>query len=119
MWFSPSTDLPQQWLSEDDPCRLKLGVCLPRHEHVGLCERVECLNAHWLMTLEETRSKMEDWHKYYNEVRPHGAKGTNIRLRCRIPMGARSEEWEQHKIAAENCLVYGRFVVDGRFGAHA
>ena len=52
------------------------------------------------MTLEETRSKIEDWHKYYNEVRPHGATGTNIRLRCRIPMGARSEEWEQHKIAA-------------------
>ena len=35
----------------------------------------ECLNAHWFLTLDDARSKMEDWRKYYNEVRPHGAIG--------------------------------------------
>ena len=37
--------------------------------------RSECLNAHWFMSLEDAREKLEDWRKYYNEVRPHGAIG--------------------------------------------
>jgi len=37
--------------------------------------RAECLNAHWFLTLDDARSKMEDWRRYYNEVRPHGALG--------------------------------------------
>ena len=37
--------------------------------------RAECLNAHWFMSLEDAREKLEDWRKYYNEVRPHGAIG--------------------------------------------
>lgn len=37
--------------------------------------RVECLNAHWFMTLEDARQKMEAWRRYYNEERPHGAIG--------------------------------------------
>jgi putative transposase len=37
--------------------------------------RAECLNAHWFLTLDDARSKMEDWRKYYNEVRPHGTIG--------------------------------------------
>jgi putative transposase len=37
--------------------------------------RVECLNAHWFLTLADAREKMEDWRKYYNEERPHGAIG--------------------------------------------
>jgi putative transposase len=37
--------------------------------------RAECLNAHWFMSLEDAREKMEDWRKCYNEVRPHGAIG--------------------------------------------
>jgi putative transposase len=37
--------------------------------------RVECLNAHWFMNLADAREKMEDWRKYYNEERPHGAIG--------------------------------------------
>jgi len=35
--------------------------------------RAECLNAHWLMSLEDARQKMEAWRRYYNEERPHGA----------------------------------------------
>jgi len=37
--------------------------------------RVECLNAHWFMTLDDARTKLEDWRRYYNEERPHGAIG--------------------------------------------
>ena len=37
--------------------------------------RAECLNAHWFLTLDDARSKMEDWRKYYNEERPHSAIG--------------------------------------------
>jgi putative transposase len=37
--------------------------------------RAECLNAHWFLTLDDARSKLEDWRRYYNEERPHGAIG--------------------------------------------
>lgn len=37
--------------------------------------RAECLNAHWFLSLADAREKMEDWRKYYNEERPHGAIG--------------------------------------------
>ena len=37
--------------------------------------RSECLNAHWFMSLDDARRKIEDWRKDYNEVRPHSAIG--------------------------------------------
>jgi putative transposase len=37
--------------------------------------RAKCLNAHWFLTLDDARSKLEDWRRYYNEERPHGAIG--------------------------------------------
>jgi putative transposase len=37
--------------------------------------RAKCLNAHWFLTLNDARSKLEDWRRYYNEERPHGAIG--------------------------------------------
>ena len=37
--------------------------------------RVECLNAHWFLSLADARKKLEDWRNYYNEERPHGAIG--------------------------------------------
>lgn len=37
--------------------------------------RAECLNAHWFLTLDDARSKMEDSRKDYNNVRPHSAIG--------------------------------------------
>jgi putative transposase len=37
--------------------------------------RSECLNAHWFMSLEDARSKLEDWRRYYNEERPHSGIG--------------------------------------------
>jgi putative transposase len=32
-------------------------------------------HAHWFLSLAAAREKMEDWRKYYNEERPHGAIG--------------------------------------------
>ncbi len=37
--------------------------------------RAECLNAHWFMSLDDAREKMEAWRRDYNEVRPHSAIG--------------------------------------------
>ena len=37
--------------------------------------RAECLNAHWFLGLDDARSKLEDWRRDYNEVRPHSAIG--------------------------------------------
>ena len=35
----------------------------------------ECLNAHWFLSLDDARQKMEEWRRDYNEVRPHSAIG--------------------------------------------
>lgn len=35
--------------------------------------RDECLNAHWFMSLEDAREKIEAWRKDYNEFRPHSS----------------------------------------------
>jgi len=35
--------------------------------------REECLNAHWFLSLEDARRKIEVWREYYNEARPHSA----------------------------------------------
>ncbi|MBF2714374.1 IS3 family transposase [Agrobacterium vitis] len=40
--------------------------------------RAECLNAHWFMSLDDARSKMEDWRRDYNEFRPHSAIGNKV-----------------------------------------
>ena len=34
-----------------------------------------CLNTHWFMSLDDARTKMEDWRRDYNEVRSHSAIG--------------------------------------------
>ena len=52
--------------------------------------RAECLNAHWLLTLEDAREKLEDWRKYYNEERPHGAIGDKAPITLLNPDGATS-----------------------------
>lgn len=40
--------------------------------------RSECLNAHWFLTLDDARQKMEHWRRDYNEVRPHSAIGNKV-----------------------------------------
>ena len=44
--------------------------------------RAECMNAHWFLSVADAREKLEAWHKYYNEDRPHRAT-TSSRSRCR------------------------------------
>ena len=52
--------------------------------------RAECLNAHWFLTLADASEKMEDWRKYYNEVRPHGAIGQKAPITLLNPDGVTS-----------------------------
>ena len=35
--------------------------------------RDECLNAHWFLSLEDAKEKIEVWRKDYNEYRPHSS----------------------------------------------
>lgn len=35
--------------------------------------RQECLNMHWFLSLDDAKSKIEAWRRYYNETRPHSA----------------------------------------------
>ena len=37
--------------------------------------RDECLNQHWVLSLDEARAVTEAWREDYNRVRPHGALG--------------------------------------------
>ena len=37
--------------------------------------RAECLNENWFLSLADAREKIEDWRRYYNAERPHGALG--------------------------------------------
>jgi putative transposase len=52
--------------------------------------RAECLNTHWFLTLADAREKLEDWRKYYNEDRPHGAIGNKPPVSLITPAGASS-----------------------------
>jgi putative transposase len=37
--------------------------------------RLECLNQHWFLDLDDARTKIELWRQDYNDVRPHSAIG--------------------------------------------
>jgi putative transposase len=37
--------------------------------------REECLNAHWFLSLEDEKCKIEAWRTFYNENRPHSVLG--------------------------------------------
>jgi len=37
--------------------------------------RLECLNEHWFMSLEDAREKTEEWRRDYNQSRPHSSLG--------------------------------------------
>lgn len=37
--------------------------------------RDECLNAHWFLSLDDAREKIERWRKDYNHFRPHSSLG--------------------------------------------
>ena len=52
--------------------------------------RAECLNTHWFLSLADAREKLEDWRRYYNEERPHGAIGNNTPISLTKSGGATS-----------------------------
>jgi len=52
--------------------------------------RAECLNAHWFLTLDDARLKMEEWRRYNNEDRPHGAIGNKCPVALQLPDGVAS-----------------------------
>ncbi len=37
--------------------------------------RMECLNEHWFLSLEDAGDKIEEWRQDYNENRPHSSLG--------------------------------------------
>ncbi len=52
--------------------------------------RAECLNTHWFLNLADAREMLEDWRKYYNEERPHGAIGQRTPIMLLNHVGAAS-----------------------------
>jgi putative transposase len=52
--------------------------------------RSECLNAHWFMSLDDARRKMEAWRRYYNEERPHSGIGQMVPILLHNVGGASS-----------------------------
>jgi putative transposase len=53
--------------------------------------RAEYLNQHWFLTPADTREKMEDWRREYNEFRPqHGAIGNKVPISLMKSGGATS-----------------------------
>ena len=40
--------------------------------------RLECLNQHWFLDIDDARVKIEAWRQDYNTVRPHGAIGNQV-----------------------------------------
>jgi putative transposase len=55
--------------------------------------RAECLNAHWFMNLDDARSKMEEWRRDYNEVRPHSAIGNKPPILLQLGSVASCPPW--------------------------
>jgi putative transposase len=52
--------------------------------------RGECLNAHWFMSLDDARAKLEAWRRYYNEDRPHSGIGQKTPILLHTAGGAAS-----------------------------
>jgi len=56
--------------------------------------RAECLNQNWFESIEEARSKIEQWRVEYNEYRPHSALGQQT-------PSAFEQEWQRSRGARE------------------
>src|SRR6185295_16414163 len=65
--------------------------------------REECLNAHWFLSLADAQEKVENWRRYYNEERPHGAIGNKPRSCCKTTMAQPA----RHRDQGRKTLVMG------------
>lgn len=50
--------------------------------------RQECLNENWFLSLEDARSKVEEWRQQYNNERPHSALGNQAPARFALAQKA-------------------------------
>ena len=73
--------------------------------------RSECLNAHWFLTLADSREKLETWRRYYNEERPHSAIGLTSQSPCIILVAQPA----RHRDQSRKTLIPG----GPRFGPRA
>ncbi len=55
------------------------------HQKVPVATIAAQLTAHWFMSLADTKEKLEDWRRHYNEDRPRSAIGHTSRSPCTIP----------------------------------
>jgi putative transposase len=53
--------------------------------------RSECLNAHWFISLDDARSKLEDWRRYCSKERPHSGTSQMTPILLHNPDGASSQ----------------------------
>ena len=55
--------------------------------------RAGCLNTHWFMSLDDARTKLEDWRRDYNEIRPHSAIGNKAPISMSLTPKNSSARW--------------------------
>jgi putative transposase len=66
--------------------------------------RLECLNEHWFLSLEDAREKTEAWRSDYNETRPHSSLGNATPEEYAIMKGLRKTDLVQVSGANKNDL---------------
>jgi putative transposase len=70
--------------------------------------RSECLNAHWFLTVADSREKLETWRRYYNEERLTRRSDITSRLTCIIPVAQPARHRDQsRKTPASGGLKFG------------
>lgn len=68
--------------------------------------RDECLNAHWFLSLEDARAKIEAWRIEYNDFRPHSSLGNMTPAEYAASCGSKKEPETKFSLIA-NGPVFG------------
>jgi hypothetical protein len=72
--------------------------------------RTEFPNSHWFQNLDDARSKMEDWRRYYDEERSHRAIGQippialDLPLKISTPVLARRRTMKRQWFSEEQVI---------------
>jgi putative transposase len=71
-----------------------------------------CLNAHWFMSLDDARAKLENCRRHYNEERPHSGIGQKVLIVLHIAGCAASppQAKEAENLASGDPGIRGRSV---------